>query len=733
MRSLSIRSRLALLVVATAAPLLIFMVMLVLRGSDAERALLQQRASGTVDAAMQAIDRELAGALAGLQVLAASPALARGDFASFHAQARAAVGIAGSSVITLYDRDGTRVVSTAVALGQPPTRRLDMSALAPPFETRRPHVSRLFESEAVKQPTLGLVVPVFVDGEVRYVLAAAMLSRRLTDLLRASGLPGTWIGTVLDQEGTIIARTRNPEAAVGKKALAANWERVRVAATQSGAFSGHAQEGDPVLIAFSKSEASGWTTVVGIPVAALDRALQSSLLWVAAIGVMVVAMALVLAWRAASAIYSPIERLQAAAEALEQGRAFEAPTTATRPFDQLAHAMNQAARRIREREAALTTSLVELQQAHQSLREEQVKKDQFIATLAHEMRNPLAPIRTSLHLLRKSPPPAAADRALAIMERQIGHVVKLIDDLLDVSRIARGKVSLRLEPVVLQTLLAEAVEALEPVFAAAGLTLTTAMETEPMWVRADVTRLNQVIGNLLDNAAKFTPAGGRVCARASREADQAVLRIEDTGIGIPADRLAEIFEAFAQLRDDRAPRHSGLGIGLSIARMLVRMHGGTLEASSAGPGTGTSFTVRLPLASPVPLAPGPQNLECAPASPARKVLVVDDNADAAETLVAALRASGHEADLAHDGPGALASAARQRFDLVLLDIGLPGMDGYEVCRLLRRLDRRSDTKIVALTGWGAAEHRQRAEAAGFDGHLTKPVAWPQIEEVLQRS
>jgi hypothetical protein len=269
---------------------------------------MQQQARGTVDAAMQAVDRELSGAITGLQVLATSPALAREDFASFHAQASAAVGIAGNSVIILYRRDGTRIMSTAVAYGQPLARRLDMSALAAPFETRRPHVSRLFQSETVQQPTLGLVVPVVIDGEVRYVLSAGLLSRRLTELLRASGLPGGWIGTLLDQEGTIIARTRNPEQAIGKKALAANWARVRSAETTSGAFTGEAQEGDRVLLAFSKSEASGWTTVVGIPVAALDEALKSSLMWVAGIGASIVAMALVLAWRAASAIYSPTDR-----------------------------------------------------------------------------------------------------------------------------------------------------------------------------------------------------------------------------------------------------------------------------------------------------------------------------------------------------------------------------------------------------------------------------------------
>ena len=395
--------------------------------------------------------------------------------------------------------------------------------------------------------------------------------------------------------------------------------------------------------------------------------------------------------------------------------------------------MDQAARRIGEREAALTASLAELQQAHRSLREEQMKKDQFIGTLAHELRNPLAPLRTSLHLLRKSPPPVATERTLAVMERQIGHMVKLIDDLLDVSRIARGKVSLHPEPVVLQTVATEAVEAAEPVFIAASLKLTTEMDRDPLWVRADATRLNQVVSNLLGNAAKFTLAGGEVRVWVGREGEQAVLRVTDTGIGIPPERLGEIFETFAQLRDDNAPRHAGLGIGLSVARMLVEMHGGTLEASSAGPGTGSIFTVSLPRIIPEALAPAPDVVDSQHCAAPRNVLVVDDSADAAQTLAEALREAGHRAAVAHDGPGALQSAALCAFDLILLDISLPVMDGYEVCRMLRRLPDYADKKIVALTGWGAIEDRQRAEAAGFDGHRTKPLDWRQIEEILQRT
>jgi signal transduction histidine kinase len=726
----SIRHRLTLLVLVTAAPLIAFAVGLVLWHSQTQQELLRQQAARTVNAAMQAVDRELSGAITGLQVLAASPALAGRDFAAFHAQAQSAVGIAGNSVIILYDRQGNRIVSTAVPYGQSLSARRDMSAIGVPFETGRPHVTPLFMSETVRQPSLGIAVPVTISGEMPYVLAAGLLSERLSELLGSSGVPESWIATLLDQHGTIIARTRNPREAIGGAALPENWKHIQDARAQSGTFRGLSREGAAVFLTFSRSGTSGWTTIVGIPEAALTGALHTSLSLVAAIGAAVLLLASLLAWRAAKNISLPTHQLEDAAKALEQGEVLEVPSTGIEQFDRLAKTMHDAGRQIQEREARISSSLQELQEAHAKLREEQSKKDQFIATLAHELRNPLAPIRTGLFVMGKSPTESVAAKTLAMMDRQLSHMVRLIDDLLDVSRIARGTLVLQKEDVILQKIISYAVDGSQTFLRVGGQTLHVQVAQEPIRIHADPTRIAQVITNLLNNAAKFTPAGGSITIDAAIRDGRAEIRISDTGIGLEAGQLEAIFEMFRQIKDDKHSSHTGLGIGLSISRLLVELHGGSLEAQSEGLGRGATFIIRLPIAEPVgpsvPDVPSHTRL----GRTGLRVLVVDDNVDAAEFLAAALRLAGHDPYVAHDGISALRWAEDGDADVALLDIGMPDMNGYELCMRLRQMPAYSGKKIIALTGWGAAADRQKSREAGFDSHLTKPVGWNQIEQVI---
>jgi signal transduction histidine kinase/CheY-like chemotaxis protein len=738
-KRLSIRQQLRVLVLATAAPLLAFAAALVFWHSHAERELLEQEAVRSGTAAMASVDRELAGAVTGLQVLAASPALAAGDFRAFHAQARAAVGIAGNSVIILYDRAGTRLVSTAVPYGTPVAARRDMSTLSAPFETGKPHITRLFVSETVKQPTLGIVVPVFVDGRVRYVLGAGLLSNRLSGLMRDSGLPREWPAAVLDQEGTIIARTSGPEY-VGKKALPANWERIARTSAQSGTFEGPSQEGRRGLIAFARSDASGWTTAMSVPLEAVNGRLYRSLALVAMAGLLVFALALFISWRVGDRIVRPVLALQRAAKAMERGLFPELVSSGIAQFDALAASMREAAGQIREREERLSDSLKQLQaaheelaNAHEQLRGEQGKKDQFIATLAHELRNPLAPIRTGIFVLQRSPPAEAAEKTLAMMDRQLAHMVRLIDDLLDVSRIARGKLVLQREDAVLQDIVLDACIAAEPLIAQGGHTFTRDIQLGPIWVNADRTRLAQVITNVLNNAAKFTPAGGSIHLKLSRCDGAAEIEVTDSGVGIPRHRLHDIFELFSQVLDGTTGREPGLGIGLSLAKLLVELHGGSIEARSQGRGHGSTFVIRMPA---VP-APGKATLQTRgqsqeTAAP-RRLLVVDDNRDAAESLAALLSSLGHAVTVANDGTTAIAMARNRRFDLVLLDIGMPGMDGFEVCRRLRAIGEYRSVPIVALTGWGAAGDRARSSEAGFSAHLVKPASLEELECVIRES
>jgi signal transduction histidine kinase len=365
------------------------------------------------------------------------------------------------------------------------------------------------------------------------------------------------------------------------------------------------------------------------------------------------------------------------------------------------------------------------------LREADRRKDEFLAMLAHELRNPLSPVATSLQLLRSAGDDReVTQRALAVMERQVGHIVRLVDDLLDVARITRGRIELRLVALDLATAVAHAVENLRPRFAERRQELRLELPAQPVPVCADPTRLDQVIVNLLANANKYTPSGGHVLVRVERKGDTAALVVRDDGIGLPPDLLGRVFDLFMQSAQALDRSQGGLGIGLTLVRQLVEMHGGTATARSEGEGKGSEFEVRLPLQT---AAAGPAIAERARrASPGvpLHVLVVDDNVEGAESLAELLRIWGHHARVAHDGPSGLTLAAAEPPDVVLLDIGLPGIDGYEVGRRLRAAHPTRGIKLVAVTGYGEQVHGDRLEEAGFDHLLVKPVRPPELQELL---
>lgn len=370
-----------------------------------------------------------------------------------------------------------------------------------------------------------------------------------------------------------------------------------------------------------------------------------------------------------------------------------------------------------------------------ALREADRRKDEFLATLAHELRNPLAPIRNGLAILRRDPTGGVAQRALEMMERQTAHMVRLIDDLLDVSRVSRGLVDLKRERLTLRSALESAVETIRPAIAAHGHQLLFVPPDESLVLEADPTRISQVVSNLLHNAAKFTPDGGRITLSGERDGDQVVIRVADTGIGIPPHMLPQVFDLFTQVGQSIDHAQGGLGIGLSLARRLVEMHGGSIAADSPGCGQGSVFTVRLPLADGAPDEPVTASDRGSPASgPAgRRILVVDDNVDAADSLGMVLEFFGHEVRIAHDGLAALTTARAFLPEVVFLDIGLPDMSGYDVARAFRAEPAIAGATLIALTGYGNAADKARSEASGFDRHLTKPVQVDTIEDVLART
>ncbi len=366
-----------------------------------------------------------------------------------------------------------------------------------------------------------------------------------------------------------------------------------------------------------------------------------------------------------------------------------------------------------------------------ALRESDRRKDDFIALLAHELRNPLAPIRNGLQVMRLAGEDAdSAAEAQAMMERQLGHMVRLIDDLLDVSRISRNKMELRFARILLADVVRSAVETARPLLDAAGLDLAISLPDEPVPLDADLTRLAQVFGNLLANSAKYTGRGGSVRVAAQRREGSVVVTVRDNGAGIPADSIASIFDMFSQVDRPLERSSGGLGIGLALVKGLVEMHGGTVTAESAGEGLGSTFTVTLPVpASPAPAAAAPP--ECDPAAkPKRRILVVDDNRDAARSMAMMLRLMGNEVRVAHDGVEAIDAAALFLPEVVLMDVGMPRLNGYDATRRIRAQPWGRDMAVVALTGWGQQDDRERSREAGCDGHLVKPVDPPDLERML---
>jgi PAS domain S-box-containing protein len=368
------------------------------------------------------------------------------------------------------------------------------------------------------------------------------------------------------------------------------------------------------------------------------------------------------------------------------------------------------------------------------LSESNRRKGEFLATLAHELRNPLAPIRTGLAVLGLGgDKPEAVARIRAMMERQVSHMVHLVDDLLDVARISSGKVDLKIARVDVKGVIASAVETSQPLIDAARHQLTVELSPMPLWLDADLTRLAQVVGNLLTNAAKYTLPGGKIQLRVSRDERYVLIAVTDSGMGIPRAELPTVFDMFTQVSTHSRQAQGGLGIGLSLVRHLVELHGGSVAVHSEGEGMGSTFEVRLPLADtgerrkyvrplhvPDPMAHAGLN-----------VLIADDNEDAAEALSEFLRIAGHHVSTVNNGHDALRTGLSARPDAILLDIGMPGLNGYEVAKALRAAPGMADTVLIALTGWGTDDDRSRASAAGFDHHLTKPTSAADIVKVLE--
>ena len=851
-RIVSLNRHVLLVVMSALLPLLAVAVVLAYLLVEQARESTERELQESALLLSHAVDAELQRSFAALQALGRSESLRRGDLKSFYAEAadvRGALGLWDNLMLLSPSAEHLLNLMRPYGTGLPPVPQPQGTLQA--VRTKQPYVSDVLQGRVETHWLMYIAYPVIFDGEVKYTIGATMDSRYWSNWLKAR-TSAERKAAIIDRSYAILARSEDAEKLAGQPVQP--WYRDLLAASAAGVARGEGLLDSDVVVAFHRSELSGWRVNVLTSGSALAAPMLRTAAFVSLAVLLALAIAVGLSLARVRVLTGGIRALQDALESLKSARRIPALRSSVREI-QAAMAATQAtadvlatrAERLsidiaarKEAEAALRQSeekfrtishaapaivwvtddegivfinerwtqytgqpleqalgqgwsaavhpednerlrpyrercrrtgepyegeiryrrkdgeyrwhafralpsrgaggaieqwfgvsvdVHDARQAQEALQEADRRKDEFLATLAHELRNPLAPIRNALQLLQRlriEDPTARV--AQDIMDRQVRHMVRLIDDLLDVSRITRGRLELRRQPVELAQVIEQALETSRPHL---SQQLTISLPSEPIHLDADPVRLSQVLSNLLNNAAKFTPKSGRIGVSASLEGGTAVIRVRDTGVGIAPEQLARIFQIFSQAGSALDRSTGGLGIGLSLARSLVELHGGTIEARSEGRDKGAEFVVRLPVLA----LPDPAELPERPAPASyggavRRVLVVDDVRDSVDSLAALLRMDGNVVETAADGLEAVRKAEAFKPDLILLDLGLPHLNGFEACELIRRQPWGRGIVIVALTGWGQDEDRRRTLDAGFDAHLVKPVHADALRALL---
>ena len=713
---MTIRAHLQLLALAAVLPVLAFALFVSIALVQYERETQRAGALDQARAMSTAVDAELRGSVATLRALAASRALAADDLPSFHAAAsRVLTTQPAWLAVSLALPTGQQMLNAATAPGVPLAPVADQPSLDRTVTTQRPQVGDLILEKVLGVPGVPVRVPVIRAGKVAYVLTAIVRPDSFRDIILEQHLPPGWVSGILERSLHFVARV--PPVAPGSPA--STYFTAAAARGTDGWFRGVTLEGVDTFTAHTTSQFSGWTVGLAIPTSAVEAVARRSA-WLMGVGALLsLCIALALSLFIGRRIATPIRSLATAAHSLGDGgdARIENPDR-VREVSAVASALQEAARHIRERQGLLEREKGALQAADKV-------KNEFLAMLSHELRNPLAALSSAVHLLKMVPPDhLSAKQARAVIERQTAHMTRLIEDLLDVSRITMGKASLERERLNLAETVSRVIETWRDSGRLDGHRLE--LTDSPVWIDGDRERVEQVVSNLLDNAVKFTPAGGKIAVTVGKRNDAALLRIADEGEGIPADLIPRVFDLFVQGPDGIDRGKGGMGIGLALVKRLTEMHGGTITARSDGRGKGAIFTVELPAVERKAARAAAPELS-SPSS--RRILIIEDNDDARAMLREALALSGHEVTEARDGASGLASAARQRPDVAVIDIGLPDIDGYEVARRLRAsID--GHISLIALTGYGQTEDRRRAHDAGFQLHLTKPIELGRLEAAI---
>ncbi|GAB3766990.1 hypothetical protein GCM10028796_27320 [Ramlibacter monticola] len=692
-----------------------------------ENALAVSRAMAT------AVDAELRATLGVLQSLALSDELAPAHLRRFHALARRVAEAQGWRSIVLADHQGRILLNSSMDPDAANPAPVEPGSMRLAIEKRQPVVGDVARGP-LRLPAFAVRLPVEKDGELRYVLSAVIPTEHVLTVLMRQQIPATSVVSVFDRRLQRVARSRphpteRPPASLQALLEKGNPEGMGTTFTLDGVRS---QTG------YTRLAAWGWVVATSIAAADAGTGVYEALGAVAAGLFASLALAAILAWYFARDVADPIDALKAAAGALGRGDPVHLPRLDIAELQEVGAALEHAstdrdcaAQERRAAEAERETLLARATEALQRAEEAGHAKDEFLAMLGHELRNPLAPMSTALHLMARKGDPGT-QREREVMERQVAHMKRLVDDLLDVSRITGKRLEMRLQPLHLATLVRHAASAVQPVLGLRHLDLRIDGGAEALWVAGDEVRLAQVLNNLLGNAIKFTGPEGAITLGLAQAGAEARITVADDGVGMPPEVLKHVFDQFYQAPQGVDRSRGGLGLGLAIVRSLLEMHGGGVEVASAGAGRGSTFTVRLPVAAAPPEAAAAAEAGLAPPYRQRgRILLVEDNRDAADTAAVLLELSGLEVQVAYDPGVALSMLERFPPDVAVLDIGLPGMNGYELAGRLKAHPNGRNCYLVALTGYGTASDLARARAAGFRQHLVKPAAPDALLEAIR--
>ena len=711
---LSLRGHLILLVLAAVLPGALLTGLIVRRTLESNRGVLEHRLEDTARVDAAALDREFNATIRVLQALAQAPALDAGNLQVFWSEARRVARTQpGWYAVILATPDSEVQLHSEMPFGEPLSEAQDSERAQRLEENRMPVVGRL-AADRGGNLRFPISVPVERQHQLMYILTAVMEPESLTPVIKTQ-LPQTeeWTRAIVDPGLLIAARSRGDDV-VGRSVTSQGRELLRNRPDRP--TENRSLEGEPLYSSLGHSTFPGWTVIVSVPKAVLDGPVRESIIATASGGVVLILGGLMGVLLVSRRVGHDFEAARDAAAALADGRAPAPSRPQVAEAKQVDASLQRAAQllsaREQERDEQLDRAVLAQGQAEEASR----TKDRFLAVLGHELRNPLAPALTALELM-KLRGDGTVQREREVLERQVSHMIRLVDDLLDVSRLTRGKVDLVRHRFELRAAIDRTVDMAGPLIQQHEHVLYVGIPETGLTIDADQDRIVQILVNLLTNAAKYTPPGGHLALMSDVVDGRVEIFCEDDGPGIPANLLPTMFDPFTQGPRSIARQQGGLGLGLMLARSLAELHGGSLRYESVHP-HGSRFIVSLPLSATGAVdAPEPASeIAYAP----RRVLLVDDNVDALAMMSLALQSKGHRVQCAPDGKAAVAAALALRPDVAVLDIGLPGIDGFELARALRAA--LPQLRLIALTGYGQESDVKAARAAGFDAHCTKPVS-----------